>query len=282
MMKASDSFPLLPGVTSPRPTTTFEPQRDSSGEPRFDVLGVRISAVSMQTTVETVRRWINDRASTYVCVTGVHGVMESRTDPALTRIHNHSGLTVADGTPLLWCGRWLGLGEVMSRVRGPDLMLNVCELAAREQWPIFLFGAGPGVADQLSARLRATYPGLIVAGTFSPPFRAMSDIEDEELMEAIRRSGARIVWVGLSTPKQERWMAAHVGVIPHCVLLGVGAAFDIHAKGLPQAPIWMQRAGLEWLYRLIREPRRLARRYLSNNPRFVAAILRHPPNLRQG
>jgi N-acetylglucosaminyldiphosphoundecaprenol N-acetyl-beta-D-mannosaminyltransferase len=205
--------------------------------------------------------------------------MESRRDPALTRIHNQSGLTVADGTPLLWCGRWAGLGAVISRVRGPDLMPAVCELAAREQWPMFFFGAAPGVADQLADRLRATFPGLVVRGTFSPPFRAMSDAEDQQVVELIRGSGARIVWVGLSTPKQERWMAAHVDVLPNCVLLGVGAAFDLHAHGLPQAPIWMQRSGLEWLYRLIREPRRLARRYLSNNPRFVAAIVRRPPRL---
>jgi N-acetylglucosaminyldiphosphoundecaprenol N-acetyl-beta-D-mannosaminyltransferase len=165
----------------------------------------------------------------------------------------------------------------MERVYGPDLMLAVLALAAEREWSSFFYGGGPDVPELLAKRLTARFPGLRVAGTWSPPFRPLTPEEDQAVVERINRSRADLVWVGLSTPKQERWMAAHVGRVHAKALLGVGAAFDIHAGLLPQAPPWMQRSGLEWLYRLGREPTRLWRRYLGNNPRFVVEILRRPP-----
>ena len=248
---------------------------------RVDVLGVGISAIDMAAAVDTITRWVEEGGSHYVCVTGVHGVMESQRDPQLRAIHNRSGLTTPDGMPMVWAGRRAGASG-MSRVYGPDLMLRVCEVAARRGWRTFYYGGGEGVAEALSRRLAGRFPGLRTAGVHTPPFRPLSAAEDQAEVDRINASGADIVWVGLSTPKQERWMAAHLDRLDAKVLIGVGAAFDIHAGTLAQAPAWMQRSGFEWLFRLAKEPRRLWRRYLYNNPRFVAGILRRPPRLVPG
>lgn len=246
--------------------------------PRVDVLGVHVSAIDMPTAVAEIAGWIQRREQHYVCVTGVHGVMESQADPDLREIHNRSGLTTPDGMPMVWAGHRAG-ADWMTRVYGPDLMLEVLALAAEHGWSSYFYGAGPGVADLLASRLSERFPGLKVAGTSSPPFRPLTPDEDAAVVAQINDARPDIVWVGLSTPKQERWMASHVGRLDAPVLAGVGAAFDMHAGLLPQAPPWLQRSGLEWAYRLAKEPRRLWRRYLRNNPRFVAAIVRRPPAL---
>jgi N-acetylglucosaminyldiphosphoundecaprenol N-acetyl-beta-D-mannosaminyltransferase len=245
---------------------------------RVDVLGVHISAINMDLALDEIERWIVEGEQHYVCVTGVHGVMESQGDPALLEIHNRSGLTTPDGMPMVWVGRRAG-AHWMSRVYGPDLMLALLERGATRGWRSFFYGGKPGVAEGLSAALRARIPGLAVAGTDTPPFRALSAEEDREAVDRINAAAPDLVWIGLSTPKQERWMAAHVGRLNAPVLLGVGAAFDIHAGTLRQAPPWMRARGLEWLYRLYREPRRLWRRYLSVIPRFLIAVWRRPPRL---
>lgn len=247
--------------------------------PRVDVLGVGISAIDLPTAVEVIARWIERREPEYVCVTGVHGVMESQHDPELRRIHEASGLTTPDGMPMVWAGRYAGARE-MRRVYGPDLMLALCERAAERGWSSYFYGGRPGVPEQLAARLEARFPGLRTVGTCSPPFGPLDDAEDARIVATIQQAAPDILWVGLSTPKQERWMAAHVGRLGVPAVLGVGAAFDIHAGTLAQAPVWMQRHGLEWLFRLWKEPRRLWRRYLVNNPRFVWRIIRQPPRLR--
>jgi N-acetylglucosaminyldiphosphoundecaprenol N-acetyl-beta-D-mannosaminyltransferase len=249
-----------------------------SGIRRVDILGVHVSAIDMPLALGEIERWVADGERHYVCVTGVHGVMESQRDRQLLEIHNRSGLTTPDGMPMVWLGRRAG-ASWMERVYGPDLMLALAERAAERGWSSFFYGGKDGVADRLASRLQERFPGFLVAGTYCPPFRPLTPEEDDAIASRIDASGATLVWVGLSTPKQERWMAAHVGRLRAPVLLGVGAAFDIHAGTLRQAPPWMQRNGLEWLYRLYREPRRLARRYLSNNPRFVLAVLRRPPRL---
>jgi N-acetylglucosaminyldiphosphoundecaprenol N-acetyl-beta-D-mannosaminyltransferase len=208
----------------------------------------------------------------------VHGVLESLLYPVLRVIHNRYGITTPDGMPMVWSGRWAGVRE-MERVYGPDLMLAVCSRAVDRGWTSFFYGGGPGVAERLAQRLGERFPGLEVAGCHAPPFRPLTEDEDREVVDLINATDPDLVWVGLSTPKQERWMAAHVGRVCAPALLGVGAAFDIHAGLLPQAPRWMQRSGLEWTYRLSREPRRLWRRYLSNNPRFIRAVMSDPPRL---
>jgi N-acetylglucosaminyldiphosphoundecaprenol N-acetyl-beta-D-mannosaminyltransferase len=246
--------------------------------PRVDVLGVGVSAIDMDRAVAEIAGWVERRERHYVCVTGVHGVMESLRDAELRRIHNHSGLTTPDGMPMVWAGRRSGATR-MRRVYGPDLMLALCEQAAERGWSSYFHGGAPGVADRLAERLVERFPRLEVVGTSSPPFRTPTPVEDDLTVERIERAAPDLVWVGLGTPKQERWMAAHTQRLSAPALLGVGAAFNIHAGLLPQAPRWMQRSGLEWLYRISREPR-LARRYLSNNPRFLVEILRRPPRLR--
>lgn len=251
---------------------------NAEGVPRVDVLGVGVSCLTLASATSVVERWVERGEHQYVCVTGVHGVMESRRDPDLQRIHNGSGLTTPDGMPMVWCAHRAGRREVR-RVYGPDLMLAVLERARDRGWSSFFYGGGPGTADLLARRLTDRLPGLIVAGTHTPPFRPLTGEEDADVVRRINDSGARLVWVGLSTPKQERWMAAHTGLLAANVLFGVGAAFDIHAGTLPQAPPWMQRSGLEWAYRLKQEPRRLWRRYLRNNPAFVVGVLRNPPRI---
>lgn len=246
---------------------------------RVDVLGVGISAINMDMAVTELGRWVEEGEQHYVCVTGVHGVIESQSDPELLAIHNRSGLTTPDGMPMVWASKKAGADHV-SRVYGPDLMLEVCERSADNGWTHFFYGGNEGVPELLAERLGERFPGLKVVGTYSPPFRPLTSEESDEIVAAVNASGADFVWVGLSTPKQERWMADHVGRIDAAALLGVGAAFDIHAGLLPQAPRWMQRTGLEWLYRMAREPRRLWRRYFHANPRFIWGILRTPPRLR--
>lgn len=247
--------------------------------PRVDVLGVGISAVNPATALAEITRRVETGERGYVCVTGVHGVMESQRDTALRRIHNASGLTVPDGMPMVWAGRRAG-APGMNRVPGPALMLDVLARAAERGWSSYLYGAGPGVPELLAERLRARLPGLRIAGTHSPPFRPLTPEEDAEAVRRINDSGADLVWVGLSTPKQEHWMAAHRPLLAAPVLLGVGAAFDLHAGLQRPAPAWMQRRGLEWSYRLAREPRRLWRRYLRNNPAYLARIALRPPRMR--
>lgn len=248
------------------------------GPERVDVLGVHVSAIDMQMALDTIEGWVSDRTPTYVCVTGVHGVMESQRDDHLRQIHNRSGMTTPDGMPLVWCGRRAGASG-MERVYGPDLMLGLMERAARHRWRVFFYGSAPGVAEELAENLGRRFPGFVTAGLLSPPYRDLTDDETVQISDQINGASPDLVWVGLSTPKQERWMDRFRPYLDAPVLIGVGAAFDIHAGRLPQAPRWMQDRGLEWLYRLIKEPRRLWKRYLSNNPRFVWRILTRPPTM---
>ena len=245
---------------------------------RVDVLGVGISAIDPTDAIDEITRWIAEGEQHYVCVTGMHGVMEAQGDAELLRIHNESGLTTPDGMPMVWASRRAGASNVQ-RVYGPDLMLAVCERAAAKGWGCFLYGSSDEVLERLQAELTERFAGLRIVGACSPPFRALTAEEDADIVEQINASGAQIVWVGLSTPKQERWMASHIGRVNAPVLVGVGAAFDIHAGVARQAPKWMQRSGLEWLFRLLAEPRRLWRRYVINIPRFVFAIARRRPRV---
>jgi N-acetylglucosaminyldiphosphoundecaprenol N-acetyl-beta-D-mannosaminyltransferase len=245
---------------------------------RVDVLGVEVSAIDRSMALDEITRWVETRDRQYVCVTGVHGVMESQADPGLRRIHNESGLTTPDGMPMVWAGKFAG-AHWMTRVYGPDLMLDVCRLAADRGWSSFFYGGAPGVPEELARRLGEAFPGLVVAGCHSPPYRPLEEDEKVEIAAMINQARPTLVWVGLSTPKQERWMAEFRPLLDAPAVFGVGAAFDIHAGKLAQAPVWMQRSGLEWFYRLTREPRRLWRRYLVNNPRFLWSVLRRPPRL---
>jgi len=246
---------------------------------RVDVLGVPVSAVTIGAATTIIGNFIEDDARAFVTVTSVHGIVESLNDDTLLRVHNDASMVTPDGMPLVWCCRFAGAAEV-ERTYGPDLMLAVCGQAAKKGWKIYLYGAAPGVAAELGSPLAARNPGLEVVGTYSPPYRPLTDEEDEYIVHNINSSGADIVWVGLSTPRQERWMYEHVGRLDASVLIGVGAAFDFHSGNVRQAPRWMQRGGLEWFFRLCTEPRRLWRRYLLGPPKFVRALAHDRPTLR--
>ena len=246
---------------------------------RFNVLGVGVSAISMADAVATIDSWIKDARRSYVCITGVHGVMESQSDKELCDIHNAAGMVTPDGMPLVWLGQLAGQCRV-ERVYGPDLFLEMMARSLETGSRHFFYGGGDGVAELLANRTRQRFPGVEIVGTHTPPFRPLTPEEDDAIVDEINDSRADIVWVGLSTPKQERWMAAHLGRLNAAAMIGVGAAFDFHAGLKSQAPRWMQRSGLEWAFRLATEPRRLGRRYLANNPRFVIHALAQNLGLR--
>jgi N-acetylglucosaminyldiphosphoundecaprenol N-acetyl-beta-D-mannosaminyltransferase len=251
---------------------TERPLTATDAATRVNVLGVGVSAINIGQALETIDGWIARAERRYVCVTGVHGVMESQRDETVRSIHNAAGLVTPDGMPLVWLGR-ATVGEHVDRVYGPELMLAVCEQSRMHGYRHYFYGGAPGVPEQLAARLQARFPGLQVCGAFSPPFGAVSPEEDEATVRRINDARPDIVWVGLSTPKQERWMHLHRDRLDAPVLVGVGAAFDFHAGLKRQAPRWIQRSGLEWLFRLLTEPRRLWRRYLRNNPEFAWKLL---------
>lgn len=247
---------------------------------RVNILGVGISAINMGMALELLDDWIAHQESRYICITPVHSVMDCQRDPELRRIQNASGMTTPDGMPLVWLSRLCGY-DYVDRVYGPDLILASCERSVEKGYRHFFYGGAEGVPEQLAANLQGRFPGLQVAGDYSPPFRPLTAGEDEEIMQMINQSTPDIVWVGLGSPKQERWIASHVDRLTAPVLIGVGAAFDFHTGRKPQAPHWMQRSGLEWLFRLLTEPRRLWKRYLINNPLFVMLILAQSLGLRK-
>jgi N-acetylglucosaminyldiphosphoundecaprenol N-acetyl-beta-D-mannosaminyltransferase len=239
-----------------------------------DVIGVGISTTTYPEVVDFCCKWAGERRSgaparaRYICVTSVHGVITARDDPDTARILNAADIATPDGMPLVWALRSFG-ARGQQRVYGPELMLRVCRDAALHGHRVFLYGGREETLAVLQSRLEAQFPGLAIAGAYAPPFRELTAAEEESAVEQIRRSDADIVFVGISTPKQERWMYAHRLTFPGVVMLGVGAAFDFHAGLVRQAPPWMQRRGLEWLFRLAVEPRRLWRRYLLVTPRFL-------------
>ncbi len=238
--------------------------------PKADILGVLISATTMPQALETIEAWIGRRDSHYITVTPAHAVMDAYRDPDLRRIFNQSGMTTPDGMAIVWLLRLRGYRDVC-RVYGPDLMLETCRAGLRHGYRHFLYGGPEGVANALADKLRVQMPGIDIVGTHSPPFRDLTEEEDRFIINLINLATPDIVWVGLSTPKQERWMAAHLGRIEAPVMIGVGAAFDFLSGRKPQAPRWMQHAGLEWLFRLATEPRRLWPRYRLY-PLFVLLV----------
>lgn len=239
--------------------------------PRVNVLGVGISAINLQRAVDEIERWIVRKDAQYVNVCTVHTVMECQKDERLRRIVNDSGLSTPDGMPLVWLGALHGHRDV-SRVYGPDLMLALCKRSPETGHRHFFYGGAPGVADLLVRKLAARFPGLAIAGTYSPPYRRADADEDRAVLDAINAARPDVVWVGLGGPKQDYWVSRHRAQLSAPALIAVGAAFDFHAGLARQAPRWMQRSGLEWLFRLLQEPRRLAFRYLVYNPLFVFRV----------
>ncbi len=236
-----------------------------------NVLGVGVSAINMAEALRLSDGLLQQQGKGYICLTGVHGVMESQRDGALRDILNRSFLCLPDGMPTVWVGHLQG-HRAMDRVYGPDFMMQLCRLSARRGYRHFLYGGTRGVAAKLQVRLEILIPGIDIVGTYTPPFRPLTFWDEADVIARINKSRPDIVWVGLSTPKQERFMAQYIERLDTSLMVGVGAAFDIHAGLRSDAPQWVKDCGLQWLDRLCQEPRRLWRRYLTNNPRFLWEI----------
>jgi len=235
------------------------------------ILGTRVDATSYENATGRVINWAQAHESRAVVAANVHVVMEGHDDPSLQAALSTVDLVTPDGMPLVWMLRRLGFPR-QARVYGPDLTLRVCEAASKEKIPIGFYGSTVEALEALRKSYRERFPQLQIAYAYAPPFRPLTMEEDEAVVRAVNESGARILLVGLGCPKQERWVAEHRGRV-HAVMMAVGAAFDFHSGRLRQAPRWMQRAGLEWLFRLLVEPRRLWRRYFRHNPRFLWLVM---------
>jgi N-acetylglucosaminyldiphosphoundecaprenol N-acetyl-beta-D-mannosaminyltransferase len=235
------------------------------------VLGVGVHAIDLPSAVSIIESAVREGAKGYVCVTSVHGVMEAQRDPGYRDILNRSLLVTPDGMPTVWVGRIQG-NSTMRRVFGPDLMLEVCRRSAETGIRHFLYGGKPGIAGELAESLRRRFPGIAVVGTYTPPFRPLEPSEHLALKSQMEATLPDIVWVGLSTPKQEKFMAANFERLPCKVMIGVGAAFDMHTGHVKDAPSWIKSAGLQWAHRLFQEPGRLWKRYLVNNSGFLLRI----------
>ena len=247
---------------------------------RANVLGIGIHAVDLPRVVGAIEDAVRTGTRGYVCVTSVHGIMEARRDSEFQRILSRAFLVTPDGMPTVWIGRLQGHRE-MRRVFGPDLMLEICARAPSNRIRHFLYGGNPGVAEELATNLQAMFPALMIVGTFTPPFRPLNESEQAALGKQMAAAQPDIVWVGLSTPKQEKFMAESSGRLPCKLMIGVGAAFDIHTGRVKDAPAWLKWMGLQWAHRLCQEPGRLWKRYLLNNSAFLAAIALQLTGLRR-
>lgn len=237
------------------------------------ILGVPVSAITMKTAVQTIQNWVRDQRASFVCVRDVHGLMLAERDPQIMQIHQAAGMVTPDGMPLVWVLKLRSKLKV-GRVCGSDLMDALCDAGQAEGLRHYFYGGKAGIPEAMIDNLKSKYPALSVAGYYSPPFRALTAEEDNRIVDAINESCAQVVWIGLSTPKQEFWMRDHVGRVQGATLIGVGAAFDFHSGAVARAPKLMQAFGLEWLHRLASEPGRLWRRYLVMAPLFLFSIIR--------
>jgi N-acetylglucosaminyldiphosphoundecaprenol N-acetyl-beta-D-mannosaminyltransferase len=231
------------------------------------ILGTRIDATSYSDACDRIQYWVENHLYCYVVAANVHVVMTGYWHSAYRRIINGASLVTPDGMPLVWGVRLLGMTH-QNRVYGPDLMLSWCDRAASLQIPVYLYGGKEKTLVRLRENLQELFPNLIIAGSYSPPFRPLTSQEEEEDRKRIHATGAKVVFVSLGCPKQEEWMARQQGKL-NAVAIGVGAAFSFHGGEISQAPRWMMKFGLEWIYRLTREPKRLWQRYLINNPSFL-------------
>jgi N-acetylglucosaminyldiphosphoundecaprenol N-acetyl-beta-D-mannosaminyltransferase len=238
---------------------------------KIPVLGTPLDITNYKDSSSKIIGWAKECQSRYICIANVHVLMEAYDSGTYQKAINHADLVIPDGMPLVWMMRLKGV-KSQPRVYGPLLMLEVLERAEKEQIPVGFYGSDESTLKKLVSNMRGLFPSLLVNYTLSPPFRKLDNREDSEIIKAINNSNTRILFVGLGCPKQELWMAEHKEKIS-AAMLGVGAAFDFHAGNKPQAPSWIQKIGMEWFFRLLHEPRRLAKRYLYHNPRFILLAL---------
>lgn len=239
---------------------------------RVNVLGVAIHPLDMESATATIQSSLLCRVKGYICLVGVHGVMEAQHNPELRAVFANALLVSPDGMPTVWMGRLQGFKQIQ-RVSGPDMMIEVMRRPEFAGYTHFLCGGDYGVAEDLSVHLSARFPAVQIVGTYTPPFRPMLPDEEAELQELVHVTRPDIVWVGLSTPKQDLFMAQYLPLLDTTLMIGVGAAFLFHTGRIHDSPQWVKRAGLQWLHRLIQEPTRLWKRYLFANSRFIAKIL---------
>ncbi|MGI5869937.1 MAG: WecB/TagA/CpsF family glycosyltransferase [Kiritimatiellia bacterium] len=246
----------------------------SAGLPRFSLLDVRLAGVRLTQAVETILGYVKDGGRHYVCVFAVDSLLKCRDTPKLAAIANAADMTLCDGMPLVFVGRKIAKLD-MDRCYGPDVMLRTIEAGCARGVRHFFYGGCDGTTIQrLEANLRAKFPSIQIVGSYVPPFRDLTDAERDDVVARIDASGADIVWVGIGTPRQDYWVSDYRPRLKAPVLIAVGAAFNFHAGTVPQAPRWMMRCGFEWLFRLLAEPRRLWRRYVIGNPRFIFLALK--------
>ena len=232
------------------------------------VLGVSVEAVDMEQALQRISNELRTSRKGYICMAGVHGIMEALRDPELSAVYAQSRITLPDGTPTVWVGRWQG-NKDMQRVSGPDLMREVFRRQEFASYTHFFYGGKEGVADELRDRFVQDYPWARVVGTWTPPYRDLTLREERELIARIRRLKPDIIWVGISTPRQERFMHRYLQRLDATLMFGVGAAYDFHTGRIKDAPQWIKSIGMQWFHRLIQDPRRLWKRYLRNNPAFL-------------
>lgn len=241
---------------------------------RVDILGTKVSRMDLSETLAAMQHAVEHREKLRIAVTPVNCILWARQDAKLRLIYNTADIVTADGVPVVWGSKWLGT-PIRGRVTGLDLLPEFSKIAARNGYSFFFLGAAEGVGEKLAGALTELSPGLKVAGVWSPPFReTFSDEENREMIDRINRSGADVLWVSLTAPRQDFWIAEHFDKLDVSVAIGVGAAFDVVSGNITRAPAWMQTCGLEWFYRLIKEPKRLFSRYLIEAPKFIPLIIR--------
>ena len=241
---------------------------------KVNILDVAVSRYNLQETMEELSRAIRKGEKLRVSVTPVNCILWARKDESLKRIYNSADIVTADGVPVVWASKFLG-EPIRGRVTGLDLLPRFSAIAAKEGFSFFFLGAGEGVGQQLADKLTEMHPGLIVSGIYSPPYAdKFSDEENKKMIELINQSEADVLWVSLTAPKQDFWIAEHFDRLNVSVAVGVGAAFDVVCGNIKRSPEWMQKAGLEWLYRFFQEPGRLFKRYFIEAPIFIPLIIK--------
>ena len=235
--------------------------------PTCNIMGVNIAAINMEWLIDFTKKYVTELSGDYLCVSNVHTTVMSYDDASYCAVQNGGIMAIPDGGPLSSVGRRRGFSE-MERTTGPDYLKEILKISAEEGYRHYFYGSTEETLEKLRAILKKDYPGVQIAGMYSPPFRTLSDKEDEETIKMINDADADFVWIGLGAPKQEKWMADHKGKVKG-FMVGVGAAFDFLAGNIERAPMWMQKANLEWLYRLLQEPKRLFRRYFYTNTKFI-------------
>ena len=240
---------------------------DKAQIPTCNILGVNIAAINMEWLVEYLDKNLLDIKGDYICVSNVHTTVTSYEDASYCAVQNGGLMAIPDGGPLSTVGRRRGCKN-MARTTGPSLMGEIFKISAKKGYRHYCYGSKQETLELLEKKLKENYPGIKIAGMYSPPFRPLTEEEDKAVIERINEANPDFVWIGLGAPKQEKWMAAHQGKIDG-LMLGVGAGFDYYAENIKRAPMWMQKHNLEWVYRLVQDPKRLFKRYWSTNTKFI-------------